>query len=92
MQENLYSKWNTDQIFQDALAAVRSAEDIEDEKELEGGVKKPWLSQFEFTKLLTASPGPRFLAWMFLYHKLPSVENGGLNILLDTHGEEWVKW
>lgn len=75
LQENLYDKWSPEQIFHDCLAAVRSAEDIEDEEELDGGFKKPWLSQFEFTKLLTASPGPKFLAWLILYHKLPSVEN-----------------
>ncbi len=76
MQENMYTKWSNEEIFHDCLSAVRSAEDIEDEEELDGGVKRPWLSQFEFTKILTATQSPKFLAWMTLYHKLPSIENG----------------
>lgn len=76
MQENLYIKWSVDDIFRDCLAAVRSAEDIEDEEELDGVVRRPWLSQFEFTKMFTAAQAPKFLAWVTLYHKLPSLENG----------------
>lgn len=75
MQENLYTKWSIEEIFHDCISAVRSAEDIEDEEE-DVGVKRPWLSQFEFTKMFTAPQLPKFLAWVALYHKLPSIETG----------------
>lgn len=77
VQEQLYSKWSSiNVIFHDCLTTIRSAEDIEDEEELDGGVKRPWLSQFEFTKLFTSSPAPKFLGWLSLLHKLPSLEAG----------------
>jgi len=62
-----------DTIFQECLVSVRSAEDVEDEQ-LDGGIRRQWLSQFEFVKLFTMSPEPRFLSWLTLWYRLPSVE------------------
>ena len=45
---------------------MRLAEDIRDEEE-EGGIRRPWLSAFEFTKLMTTTPEPRCLDWMALW-------------------------
>ena len=64
-----------DSIFQECLVSVRSAEDVEDEQ-LDGGIRRQWLSQFEFVKLFTMSPEPRFLSWLTLWYRLPSVEKG----------------
>lgn len=54
---------------------VRSAEDVEDE-ECDGGIRRQWLSQFEFSKLFTAQPEPEFLSWLALSHHMPQVEKG----------------
>ena len=54
---------------------VRSAEDVEDE-ELDGGIRRQWLSQFEFVKLFTALPEPRFISWLRLWYRLPAMEKG----------------
>ena len=54
---------------------VRSAEDIEDEEQ-DGGIKRQWLSQFEFSKLFTTLPGPAFLNWLALYHRMPAMDRG----------------
>ena len=54
---------------------VRSAEDVEDE-ELDGGIRRQWLSQFEFVKLFTASPEPQFISWLRLWYHLPAMEKG----------------
>ena len=76
MQERLFSQYQSlDKVFQECLEFVRSAEDIEDE-ELDGGIKRPWLSQFEFTKLFTAMPEPKVLSWFALWHQLPAMEKG----------------
>lgn len=64
-----------DTIFQQNLVFVRSAEDVEDE-ELDGGIKRQWLSQFEFAKVFTDNPPPPFLAWMGLWFRLPAQEKG----------------
>ena len=62
-------------IFHECLTFVRSEEDIEDE-ELDGGIKRQWLSQFEFVKLFSTVPEPKFLSWMALWYNLPTMENG----------------
>ena len=63
------------EIFHECLTFVRSEEDVEDE-ELDGGIKRQWLSQFEFVKLFSTLPEPRFLGWMALWYRLPIMENG----------------
>ena len=76
VQERLYSSYTSYQdIFHECLTFVRSEEDIEDE-ELDGGIKRQWLSQFEFAKLFNTIPEPRFLGWMALWYSLPAMENG----------------
>ena len=76
VQERLYSSYTSYQdIFHECLTFVRSEEDIEDE-ELDGGIKRQWLSQFEFVKLFSTVPEPRFLSWMALWYNLPTMENG----------------
>ena len=76
VQERLYSSYTSYQdIFHECLTFVRSEEDIEDE-ELDGGIKRQWLSQFEFVKLFNTIPQPRFLGWMGLWYSLPTMENG----------------
>ena len=76
VQERLYSSYASYQdIFHECLTFVRSEEDIEDE-ELDGGIKRQWLSQFEFVKLFSTVPEPRFLSWMALWYNLPTMENG----------------
>lgn len=57
---------------------VRSAEDIEDEECDGGGIRRQWLSQFEFSKLFTASPEPLFLNWLALSCRMATVEKGGV--------------
>ncbi|KAL5490978.1 hypothetical protein EMCRGX_G016189 [Ephydatia muelleri] len=73
-QEQLYLKFDTlADLFRDCLLFVRLADDIRDE-EYEGGIRRPWLSAFEFTKLMTSTPEPRFLDWMSLWFKLAVCE------------------
>lgn len=73
-QEQLYLKFDTlADLFRDCLLFVRLAEDIRDEEE-EGGIRRPWLSAFEFNKLMTSTPEPRFLDWMALWFKLAACE------------------
>ena len=62
-------------MFQESLVFVRSSEDVEDE-ELDGGIRRQWLSQFEFTSLLTSNPPPAFFNWLHLFFQLPSLEKG----------------
>lgn len=77
LQEELYRHrgggGSYEQIFQECLQFVRSAEDVEEE-ELDGGIRRQWLSQFEFSRILTAVPEPRFLAWLTLWQRLPKME------------------
>ena len=76
LQEQLYGEWRGPKhLWRDSLLHVRSAEDIEEE-EREGGIRRPWLSQFEFIKLFSSSPLPTYLGWMVLYHRMPSMEKG----------------
>ncbi len=77
LQEQLYREWaGPEKLWRDCLVFVRSIEDVEDDECDGGGIKRQWLSQFEFSKLFTALPEPAFLSWMALYHRLPSVEKG----------------
>ena len=77
LQEELYAKWaGPEQLWRESLVFVRSAEDIEDEECDGGGIKRQWLSQFEFSKLFTASPEPAFLSWLALTHRMSAMEKG----------------
>lgn len=74
LQEDLYGKWaGPEKLWRACLVFVRSAEDVEDE-ECDGGIRRQWLSQFEFSKLFTAQPEPEFLSWLALSHHMPQVE------------------
>lgn len=74
--EKLYAGYGSlDQVFRECLVFVRSAEDVEDE-ELDGGIKRQLLSQFEFGKVFAASDPPPFLAWLALWRQLPALEKG----------------
>lgn len=55
---------------------VRSAEDIEDDEYDGGGIKRQWLSQFEFCKIFATLPEPVFLNWFILFHRMPAMEKG----------------
>ena len=76
-----------DAIFQECLVFVRSAEDVEEE-ELDGGIRRQWLSQFEFMKLFTASPEPQFISWLRLWYRLPTMEKGIREVVVEGGGEE----
>ena len=77
IQEHLYPHWQSaEEVFRDCLLFVRSAEDLEDEEEWDGTFRNQFLSQFEFTKLFTTLPEPKFLRWMALWHRLPTMEKG----------------
>jgi hypothetical protein len=74
LQENTYEEYNSlDKVFEESLVFVRDSEDVEEEQ-LDGGIRRQWLSQFEFTKLLTASPAPPFFSWLLLWFSLPTFE------------------
>lgn len=73
----MYTEWaGPDKLWRDCLIFVRSAEDIEDDELDGGGIKRQWLSQFEFCKLFTTLPEPAFLKWFTLFNRLPEVEKG----------------
>lgn len=69
-----------EEILQQCLALVRSAEDVEDDEYLDGTIRRNWLSQFEFVKVFSLSPPPPFLSWLDLWQRLPVLDKGGLSI------------
>jgi hypothetical protein len=73
LQENTYEEYKSlDKVFEESLIFVRDSEDVEEEQ-LDGGIRRQWLSQFEFTKLFS-SPPPPFFSWLLLWFSLPAHE------------------
>lgn len=77
LQEQLYSEWaGPEKLWHDCLVFVRSAEDVEDDELDGGGIRRQWLSQFEFSKLFSSIPEPAFLRWLALFQHMPTMEKG----------------
>ena len=66
------------------ISTLPSSEDVEEEQ-LDGGIRRQWLSQFEFTKLLTSSPSPPFFSWLLLWYSLPAYEKGEVTCMCHSH-------
>lgn len=76
LQEVLYcTSDSADRAISESLYFIRGEEEIEDEEDI-GGLQRPWLSQFEFIKVFSASPALNFLSWLELWYFLPSIEKG----------------
>ena len=76
MQEIVYAtSESADRAISECLYFIREEEDIEDEEDY-GGLQRPWLSLFEFTKVFCASPALNFLSWVELWYSLPAMEKG----------------
>ena len=63
-------------FWRECLISVRSVADIEDDEYDGGTIKRQWLSQFEFVKLFTTLPEPKFLKWWALFHRKESANKG----------------
>lgn len=76
LEEIVYASPDTaDRAISECLYFIREEEDIEDEEDI-GGVQRPWVSLFEFTKVFCASPALNFFSWMELWYSLPAMEKG----------------
>lgn len=79
-----------EEILQQCLAVVRSAEDVEDDEYLDGAIRRSWLSQFEFVKVFSMSPSPPFLSWLDLWQRLPMLDKGEYSISRALWGLFWA--
>ena len=76
LHEVIYSSHQTaNRAISECLYFVREEEDIEDEEDY-GGLQRPWVSLFEFTKVFCASPALNFFSWIELWYSLPDMEKG----------------